>query len=327
MPVKQDPLMLPWTSGAQENRYYRWILCIFLLLLLVLSVWVPLIDLPEPDRETLEKLPPQLAKIVLKKEKPKPLAPKLDDAAKKEIEEKPPEPVKKEEKKKPEIDKKPPPKPQTKPDPKPKMVDAKKVAKAREAAKKTGLLALQDDLSELKSAVDLSRLSKTSKIRKEATIAAKAQGLVTDKVLAGSSGIDTDALAAPAEQVALETHQSAQLDATQDERDLALAEAEAARKTNQRSRESILYTNETLKEPLFKLYNRALRQDPFLEGKVVLEVVIEPDGSVSSCRIVSSELGNKALEAKLVNRVRLANYGAEAVAQVTVNIPFDFHPK
>ncbi|WP_228705844.1 hypothetical protein [Marinobacter sp. es.048] len=34
------------------------------------------------------------------------------------------------------------------------------------------------------------------------------------------------------------------------------------------------------KTELYSMYRRELRQDPTLEGKVLLELVIEPDGSV-----------------------------------------------
>jgi protein TonB len=45
----------------------------------------------------------------------------------------------------------------------------------------------------------------------------------------------------------------------------------------------------------------------------VLKLTIEPDGSVSSCSIVSSELKDPALEAKLVERVKLFRFKAKDV--------------
>ncbi len=56
------------------------------------------------------------------------------------------------------------------------------------------------------------------------------------------------------------------------------------------------------------LYNRALRQNPALQGKLVLKLTIEPDGRVSACEVVSSELGDKELEQKLVQRVLLFQF-------------------
>ncbi|MEP1581329.1 MAG: TonB family protein, partial [Marinobacter sp.] len=80
------------------------------------------------------------------------------------------------------------------------------------------------------------------------------------------------------------------------------------------------------KTSLYSLYRRELRQDPTLEGKVMLELVIEPDGSVSSCEVVSSELGNQSLEQRIAMRVRLFNFGEDDVEPRTVRFPIDFLP-
>ena len=44
-----------------------------------------------------------------------------------------------------------------------------------------------------------------------------------------------------------------------------------------------------------------------------MELVIEPDGSVSACEVVSSELENPGLEQRIALRVRLFNFGADNV--------------
>ena len=43
---------------------------------------------------------------------------------------------------------------------------------------------------------------------------------------------------------------------------------------------------------IYALYSRALRDNPALQGKVVLEVTIAPSGDVTDVRLVSSELGD-----------------------------------
>ncbi len=58
----------------------------------------------------------------------------------------------------------------------------------------------------------------------------------------------------------------------------------------------------------------------------MLELVIEPDGSVSSCEVVSSELGNQSLEQRIAMRVRLFNFGEDDVEPRTVRFPIDFLP-
>lgn len=80
------------------------------------------------------------------------------------------------------------------------------------------------------------------------------------------------------------------------------------------------------KSALYSLYQRELRQDPTLEGKVTLELVIEPDGSVSACQVVSSELGNPALEQRIAMRVQMFNFGAASVETRKVRFPIDFLP-
>ena len=77
---------------------------------------------------------------------------------------------------------------------------------------------------------------------------------------------------------------------------------------------------------IFALYNRALRVDPTLEGKLVLRLTIAPTGEVTFCEIVSSELGDLELERKLVQRVRLFRFEARDVEAITTTKPIDFFP-
>lgn len=322
----QDRLMLPWTPEGKERRRFSTILLVLFALLLVFSLWIPFITLPEKDRETLEKLPPQLARFVEKKVLPKPQPIKKEGQKKEEPkkekkpEKKPEPPVKKEPEKPIKISK---PKPQIVP----KTPELKQEVKAaREAAKKTGLLALQDDLASLRTTVDVSVLSKSLAPRKAQTLAAKVSGPVAGQVMAKSAGIKTDGLSAPAETVSLQSRKGVELEETIDEKALAKAEAEAALRVNQRSEESILLVMERTKEAFYKLYIRELRKDPFLSGRLVLELVIEPSGEVSSCKIVSSELNNPALERKIVNRMLLADFGAENVVRMRHKISNNFQP-
>ena len=80
------------------------------------------------------------------------------------------------------------------------------------------------------------------------------------------------------------------------------------------------------KGAIYALYNRALRQDPTLQGKLVLRLTIEASGVVSACEIVSSELNDEELERKLVQRVKLFKFEAKQVAPVTTTKPIDFFP-
>ena len=80
------------------------------------------------------------------------------------------------------------------------------------------------------------------------------------------------------------------------------------------------------KSAIFALYTRALRDNPALQGKVVVELTIAPDGEVTACRIVSSELKDEDLERKLVSRIKLFRFEAKDVAPITTTKPIDFYP-
>ena len=80
------------------------------------------------------------------------------------------------------------------------------------------------------------------------------------------------------------------------------------------------------KTALFDLYNRALRFNPLLQGKVLLELVIAPDGSVTSCKVISSELKDPRLEQDIVSRVELFDFGKQNAPARKVQMPIDFLP-
>lgn len=80
------------------------------------------------------------------------------------------------------------------------------------------------------------------------------------------------------------------------------------------------------KTAIYNLYNRALRTNPALKGKVVVKLTIAPDGQVTDIRVMSSELGDDALERKLMLRIKRFDFGAKAVAATTINYTMDFFP-
>jgi TonB family protein len=93
-----------------------------------------------------------------------------------------------------------------------------------------------------------------------------------------------------------------------------------------RSIEEIKLVFERHKGAIYALYNRALREDPALQGKVVLELRIAPGGEVVECRVVSSELRADELERKLLARIRSFDFGAKDVEPMVVTWPVDFLP-
>jgi protein TonB len=93
-----------------------------------------------------------------------------------------------------------------------------------------------------------------------------------------------------------------------------------------RSLEDIRIVLERSKGSLYAIYNRALREDASLQGKVVVELKISPAGEVTSCRVVSSELKTPELEAKILARIRSLDFGAKDVAEMVTTWPLDFLP-
>jgi len=94
-----------------------------------------------------------------------------------------------------------------------------------------------------------------------------------------------------------------------------------------RTDEEIQIVFDRYKASFYRLYNRELRNNPALQGKMVLRLTIEPDGSVSMCSLQSTDMNAPDLATQVVNRVRAINFGAkEGVQTVTIVYPIDFLP-
>jgi hypothetical protein len=83
---------------------------------------------------------------------------------------------------------------------------------------------------------------------------------------------------------------------------------------------------ERLKGVVYQAYNRALKSDPWLSGKVVFEFAIEPDGQVSAVNVVSSDLQDENLLAELKSRFLAMKFPAEPVPKLVTKYPIDFRP-
>jgi protein TonB len=93
-----------------------------------------------------------------------------------------------------------------------------------------------------------------------------------------------------------------------------------------RSIEEIKLVFERNKGSIYAIYNRALREEPSLQGKVVVKLTIAPSGGVVAVTVESSELKTPELEAKLLARIRQFDFGAKDVDQMVVTWPVDFLP-
>ena len=320
--TKQLSSGLPWGAEKGENRRFVLALLVMVAVFLPPALLIPAFQLPEPDRSEAEKIPPQLARLVEQREPPKPVPvpePEPEPAPEPEPE---PEPESTEPKTvEPELAEEVPPPEPVRPTPAPSQT----VEQARETASRSGLMAMQDQLASMRApepdAVD------TLAANVDAETASGDGDLFgaetdPDRSLAGSGGVTREA--APETEVAVAGHQVRNVEVAQE----AVPEAapEPTGGPGQRGMSNIRQVFDAQKTSLYSLYRRELRQDPTLEGKVMLELVIEPDGSVSSCEVVSSELGNQSLEQRIAMRVRLFNFGEDDVEPRTVRFPIDFLP-
>jgi outer membrane biosynthesis protein TonB len=310
-------LELPWSSSQEEDKRFWRVLSALCVPLLILSIAIPFIPLPEPKREELEQLPPQLARVVIeKKELPKPPPPPPEE---KKPEEKKPEP-------KPE-EKKPEPKP---PEPKKPEPEPVKLQKAIEQAKQSGVLQFADDLADMRDALDVSDVKTPSAniTRATADAAQVERNFISSGAQAKSGGVNTSALSRDTGGVALSGRETTVVESKLEEVSAAAA-GNRQRQTREkafRGDQSIRQKMDEAKGRIDGIYNRALRENPTLQGKVVFKLVIEPSGAVSSAQVVSSELNDADLERKLLAAVRGINFGASDVLQTTLNYSFDFLP-
>lgn len=93
-----------------------------------------------------------------------------------------------------------------------------------------------------------------------------------------------------------------------------------------RTDEEIQIVFDRHKAQLYRLYNLELRRDPTLQGKMILRLTIEPDGSVSLCQLHSTNMNAPDLANQVVERVKTFDFGAKVVPPVTIIYPIDFLP-
>ena len=76
----------------------------------------------------------------------------------------------------------------------------------------------------------------------------------------------------------------------------------------------------------YKIYNRALRTNAYLQGTISVSITIAPSGQVTDCKVVSSTMGDPEFEEKIVRRIMLINFGAKDVPTMTIpSYPLHFH--
>lgn len=314
---------LPWTTGELEQERLRKIMRVSFGALLVLSLVVSLLPLPEQNVDEPQEIPRRLARLVVERQAPPPPPPPPV------VREEPVEPPPVVEPEHVEPERRVEPEPVVEPEPPP-PVDT--TAQARERARSAGVLQFASQLSALRTDADAAanRLERTGTVGAGNEAAAVAErSLITSRVGTASGGINTASLSRNTGGGGLGGRATTQVESPVE----AFAEAGgAAQRTGSsdkasRSREEIERVFDANKGRIYTLYNRALRENPALQGKVVLRLTIAPDGRVTFCEIVSSELGDPELERGLVQRVLLFQFEArDDVETITTTKPIDFFP-
>jgi protein TonB len=295
---------LAWEGDPESSARFRKILRIGLILLVLFGLLFPL--LPHPKKTTSEEvIPPRLARVMIESQpKPPPPPPPVQELPKPKIEPEKKTPV-------------PPP-----PEDKQRL--------ARQKAEKQ-LNQVKDELADLREQMNLEPLAQTKNLIGAVGADSHAErSLITSKVGAGSGGI-TSANASRGFGTGAGSLTGHETGAVASNISRSGLNARGPTRTGNsgkaaRSREEIELIFDRNKGAIYSLYSRALRDQPDLQGKMVLEFTISPSGEVTMCRVVSSELHDPDLEKKIVARVRLFRFEAKDVETITTTKPIDFFP-
>ena len=294
-----DPV-LPWTDTRNDHRFSRilkWVLLSFI----VFGAIVPFLSSPEAEKRQLKQISPRLAKLIVKKRQEKP---KLAKAVKKTFKKKAKKKIKK-------------------------KLSKKKKTKAKKKARQSGLMAMQNDILDLQNMFDTSSLNSKKPLRNSQSKAKteKRSSVLSTKAQKSSGGIDTSKLSRTTGNTGLAGRSSSKVSSNLGS---GTSRTNIPRRTasgqNARTLEELTLIFDKYKGALQNIYQRALRKDPTLQGKVVFELSISPAGKVTKCTIISSELNSKPLERRLISRVKSFRFAAKDVATITVTMPVDLLP-
>jgi len=306
---------LPWTAGAGQERKYQRLLGIVFLVTLALSIVWPFIPTPERDPNEVEEIPPRIAKLLLEQRPPPPPPPKPKEPEPEPEPEVEPEKV---------VENEPEPEPEPIPEPEP-VPDQAEIAREQAQA---AFMPFAEDLADLVDQDLLERVADDRPLSASVGEAARNErSMITSKVGTASGGINTSNMSRNTGGTGIAGRTTTKVASPV----AGIAPAGGARRTGtsgkaSRSREEIELVFDKNKGAIFSLYNRALRNDPSLEGKLVLRLTIAPNGAVTFCEVVSSELGDPDLERKLVQRIKLFRFEAKDVEPITTTKPIDFFP-
>lgn len=350
------PDVLAWADVPEDDARYRRILHTVLAIVAVLCLVLLFMPKPVVDRAKPPELPVRLAKLLVEKELPPPVKPKVDTPARTEPE-KATEQVAK------SLPKAPPLKGAPVPEARDPQADRPpgEVAAARRKAAGVGLLAMKDEIGQLHGAPAAAQFKQDIKqgpgvgtgsgpgVGAGTDAGVPDRNMITSNATGGSGGINTAAYSRNTGGGGLAGRSTTLVEgvvgggggggagkAGQGGKGTTLGGGNGATAGGalqrggsgkaSRSLEDVRLVFERNKGSIYAIYNRALRDDPALQGKVVVELKIDPSGEVVDCRIVSSELKTPDLERKLLARIKQFDFGAKQVDLLVVTYPLDFLP-
>lgn len=296
---------------SEDRRFYRFLLAGTIVWLL-LAVVVPMLKVPLLQRDVQEQLPPQLARVLLEERKAPP----------------PPEPEVQPE---PEVK---PPEPEKPVQPVEPVKQTSDPAQARARAEQAGLMAMRDELAQLRQSFQLNNTVPQVKSQGEQQATQIERNLLRNAAAKTFASAEAAAVAGDIARSELADTGTTALAETELKGLSATGRPEGPQKRDVsgdatgtgRSEAEIRRVLEANKSSLYTLYSRALRSNPLLKGKVVFELVISPDGNLTEIRIVRSELGDSKLERQLTLRLRSVNFGAADVAPTRSTWTVEFLP-
>jgi TonB family protein len=285
---------LPWALEEESERKFKKLLRILLIIATLFAILIFLLPKRVTERMKPEDVRERVAQLIVEKPKPPP----------------------------------PPPEPEKKPDiEKPKPTEQKPVEKPKPNVRNQGMLALQDELEALRDQnLDLA----DPQMKAPVEDARSERNLITSQAGKASGGINTANMARGfgGGAGAIGTHATTQVShgTGLDPNAGGHVQRTGNSGKSSRAREEVEIVFDRNKGALYALYGRALRDQPELAGKLVLEFTIAPTGEITMCRVVSSELKDPELEKKIVARVRLIRFKPADVEPLTVSKPIDFFP-
>lgn len=351
------PDVLAWADVPEDDARYRRILHTVLAAVAILCLALLLMPKPVADRAKPPEVPARLAKLLVEKELPPPVKPKLDPLVARAEAEKAAEAPAKPLPKAPPLQGAPVPEARNpQPDRAPGEVSA-----ARRKAAGVGLLAMKDEIGALHGAPAAAQLRQDIKqgpgvgtgtgpgVGAGTDAGVPDRNMITSNATGGSGGINTAAFSRNTGGGGLAGRSTTLVEGVvgggggggaggggQGGKGASLggggtggaggALQRGGSGKASRSLEDVRLVFERNKGSIYAIYNRALRDDPALQGKVVVELKIAPSGEVVDCRIVSSELKTPDLERKLLARIKQFDFGAKQVDQLVVTYPLDFLP-